>query len=326
MKYVFISKHGDILPLAQRIEDEGNETSLYVCNDEGLLIDRHITDFCPDIIYIDSFGFGAFAERLRKQGFKVIGGSRLTDELENNKGYERRVLKTFGLDEDGAGATKVGVDGFFNGKTMVAVSYTVDGVSWMGEREDRLFTAGLKKLESALRKAAYSGIVSIDTFFNKDGLYFKNLRVRTTATSLLIMREALKGRLSNLLYALAYEQNRVFMFKPGWYTMVPLYLEQGELLEPSRGYEISVEGLSPEVVKHLWLFGFSKKTSDKYIYRGDGGRVAVATARGETVREARRRVYRTVFNTGIPNILFLKNVGSKASTVYSKLKEEKWIG
>lgn len=324
MKYVFISKHGDCLPLAQRIEDEGNDVSFYTCLDEGLIVDRHITEFCPDIVVIDSFGFGGLADRLRKQGFKVVGGSRLTDQIEDDVLYEEKILKMVGLDVNGGTATSVGVDGFFNGKNFVAVAYTVDGVSWVGDRADRLFTQGLGKLEGLLKKAAYSGIVSINTMLNKDGMYFQKLRIRFSATSLLVMREGLKGRLSNILYALAFEQNRVFMFKQGWFALVQISLTPNELFETDVNTDICVNTLTPEIVKHLWLYGFSNQ-GDRFVYRGRGGRIAVATARGDTVREARRRVYRTAYNTGIPGALFSKSVGSRASSVYTKLKEEKWI-
>ena len=326
MKYVFISKVGDILPIAQRVEEEGNEVSVYICKDETLIVDKHITEFGPDIIFIDSYGFGLLATRLRNRGFKVIGGSQLTDQLEEDTLYEKRVLKTFGVATDGGSAATVSVEAWFNGKHWVAVSYTADATTTMGERDDRLFTCGLGKLSLAFSKAQYAGVVSLDAHVGNGAVYFNRLRARASSATILAIKEGLKGRLSNLLYTLAYEQNRVFMFKPGWYIQVPIIVYTNDVLGNGGHMDFTVEHLGPEVAKHIWLYGFSKRNQDSYSYHGRSGRVAVVTARGDTIREARRRVYRTAFGVGIPNAMFQKNIGNKAQGVFNKLKEDKWIG
>jgi len=325
MKFVFISKHGDILPIAQRIEDEGNNVDLYICEDESWINDKHITEFSPDVIVIDSYGFGIYADRLRKQGFKVVGGSSLTDKLEDDRIYEERVLKAVGLTTSGSASSSVSVDGWFNGKEFVGALYSADGVSWVGDRKDVLFEKSLGRLANAIRKSGYAGVVSLTCFFSKNDLFCKDLKARFSAASMLIMREGLKGRLTNLLYSLAYTQNRMFMYKPGWFTSVQISISPNELFNTNKYYELEVNDLTPDVLKHLWLFNFAKRAIDRYVYRGKGGRLAVATARGDTIREARRRAYRTAYNTGIKNALFPKSIGSTATSTYSNLKEQGMI-
>ncbi|MFC2142876.1 phosphoribosylglycinamide synthetase C domain-containing protein [Candidatus Aenigmatarchaeota archaeon] len=50
-----------------------------------------------DIIIFDSVGHGAEADRLRKQGKKVIGGSRYTDKLELDREFGQKELQKTGI-------------------------------------------------------------------------------------------------------------------------------------------------------------------------------------------------------------------------------------
>ena len=325
MKYVFISRDGDILPLAQRIESEGNQVDVYICRDEDLLIDKHITAFGPDTIIFDSFGFGNLAHRLHKADFPVIGSSLLTDQLDNDPHYSKKVLQMCGLAVDGPYALPLTIDAWFNGRQFLNILYTLDDVVFPGTMSDSIFKLGISKLAPALKKSDYRGPILLTAMLGKDTVYYKNLKARFGLASMLIMREGLKGRVSNVLQAMATGQNRSFMMKPGWFTSIQVSLNANPIFDGCTSYLVDIAGITDDIAKHIWLYGFSKKGSDHYTYTGKGGRIAVVTARGDTIRETRRRAYRTIHNMKIVDMLYLPEVGKKAENMHQTIKHGGWI-
>lgn len=324
MKIVFISKYGDILPLAQRVEQEGLDVSFFVCRGEEVIIDKHIIDLGPDIIVIDSPGFGSLAQRLRKCGFPIIGASMLTDKLSFDTIYNTSIFKICGLATSNLNGTpyiKVDVEGWFNGKDFVNIIYSIDSIVFAGAKQDRIFEAGIGKIVGALGRSGYAGPVWCTTLVNKDSAYYINLCASFSLATMLVFREGLKGRASDVLYGLAMGVNRMYMFKPGWFTAVELILNPNRVLDDSY-YDEQISGISESSLKHTWLYGITNKGT---CYVGKGGRIAVVTARGDTIREARRRVYRTIHNLTIPNVLYLNKVGDKAAVQYSQVKSWGYI-
>jgi phosphoribosylamine--glycine ligase len=49
-------------------------------------------------VFDDGFGLGTHAERLRNDGVPAVGGTRLTDRLEEERGFGHEKMKEFGLD------------------------------------------------------------------------------------------------------------------------------------------------------------------------------------------------------------------------------------
>lgn len=324
MRFTFISRNGDILPLAQQVEQEGSDVDMFVCSSEGLVVDKHIMDRCPDVIVFDSPIFGNVSHRLKASGFSVLGCSMFSERLASDDFYEMSVLKLCGLPVEGKGdkdTIKVITEGWFNGKGFYNVIYSIDSIVFPGSKEDKLYRSGLAHLESAIRKAGYCGPVSLMATISVDGVSFSDLRASFAVSTLLAIREGMKGRASDLLAGLSGGVNRAFMFKPGWFALVELVLNPSRLLDGDY-YDIQIDGLTSDCLKHVWLYGVSGKSNH---YVGRGGRIAAVTARGETVREARRRVYRTINNLVIPGLLYQNKVGDETVVQHSRLKSGKWI-
>lgn len=102
IKFLFVSKYGEILDIANAVQDEGNLVKLFV-DDKG---SREIGDgFVPktkswkkqvdwaDIIVFDYTGYGAVAEELRAKGKLVFGGTAYTDKLELDRSFGQDELK-----------------------------------------------------------------------------------------------------------------------------------------------------------------------------------------------------------------------------------------
>lgn len=102
LKFLFVSKWGEILDIAYSILKEGNDVKFYIetasCREVGYGFVpkardwRKYTDWA-DIIIFDYTGWGKEADELRTLGKRVIGGSSYTDLLELDRSFGQSELK-----------------------------------------------------------------------------------------------------------------------------------------------------------------------------------------------------------------------------------------
>jgi phosphoribosylamine--glycine ligase len=105
-KFLFVSDAGLIGDLAYVVKNEGNEVR-YCIRGKA---DKDVSDGFvektddweslkdwADVIIFDDIGFGTIAERLRKDGKAVIGGTAASDRLELDRDFGHEQLKRAGL-------------------------------------------------------------------------------------------------------------------------------------------------------------------------------------------------------------------------------------
>lgn len=106
-KFLFCSHFGLIHDLAWQVLKEGSDVKYHI----QLKSERAVADgFVPkveddwesyfewaDVIVFDDVGFGVLADKLRRQGKKVIGGSVYTDRLEDDRDFGQEEMKAAGL-------------------------------------------------------------------------------------------------------------------------------------------------------------------------------------------------------------------------------------
>jgi len=105
-KFLFVSDVGLIGDLAYAVKNEGNEVRYYIRGKA----DKDVSDGFvektddweslkdwADVVIFDDVGFGATAERLRKDGKAVIGGTAASDRLELDRDFGHEQLKKAGL-------------------------------------------------------------------------------------------------------------------------------------------------------------------------------------------------------------------------------------
>jgi len=105
-KFLFVSDIGLIGDLAYAVKNEGNEVRYCIRSKT----DKDVSDGFvektddweslkdwADVIIFDDIGFGNTAERLRKEGRAVIGGSAASDRLELDRDFGHEQLKRAGL-------------------------------------------------------------------------------------------------------------------------------------------------------------------------------------------------------------------------------------
>jgi len=95
-----------------RLQQAGHDTRVFVGDPEARDIFRGMLAFVPDwthelswireagsdgFIIFEGVGWGALQDRLRTEGYQVIGGSALGDRLEIDRSYGQEVLRNIGL-------------------------------------------------------------------------------------------------------------------------------------------------------------------------------------------------------------------------------------
>lgn len=102
LKFLFVSKWGDILDIAHATQQEGHKVKMYIdykpCREVGDGFvpkvrhwEKHID--WADIILFDYTGYGKIASELRAAGKPVIGGTEYTDKLELDRSFGQNELK-----------------------------------------------------------------------------------------------------------------------------------------------------------------------------------------------------------------------------------------
>ncbi len=99
-----ISKCGEGLGLLNKIQEEDNEVRVVIQNEDyksvykGIIEQANIFWGDKDTIFIFDFsGMGSLADRLKKEGHKVFGGSKWADKLEHDRMFGLNIMKKVGI-------------------------------------------------------------------------------------------------------------------------------------------------------------------------------------------------------------------------------------
>lgn len=106
-KFLFVSLTGLVSDIAWQVAKEGHEVRYFIRDEK----DRDIADgFVPKvadwerevdwadvIVFDDTLGQGAIAQKLRAEGKRVVGGTAYTDRLEDDRSFGQEELKRAGI-------------------------------------------------------------------------------------------------------------------------------------------------------------------------------------------------------------------------------------
>jgi len=106
-KFLFVTYDSLIPDTAWRIKLEGHEVKFYIKSPERKEVGQGFLDIIDDweaevdwadvIVFDDTLGMGERAEKLRKAGKLVVGGSAYTDRLEDDRDFGQQELKRHGI-------------------------------------------------------------------------------------------------------------------------------------------------------------------------------------------------------------------------------------
>ena len=193
---------------------------------------------------------------------------------------------------------------------------------------NRLVRETVMKMEPFLRKVGYRGPFDINTIVCKDKLYALEMSCRFGYDAFEALMEGMQEPVGTFLFEVA-----VGIKKEMNVTYDPLIAVRisrdpypacapAQLDESDRGCPIS--GLNEENLKHLYLCDVYMENG-KYLYAASDGILMKATAHGRDIREAIRRVYRTVKGVKIIDVQYRTDIGARCEGDIAKLKEWGWI-
>ena len=341
--FLFLSKQGDSVPIAERIRDEGSRS--VVCTDvicgDGLVEKTNqgeeiLSILKPDCTYVDAYGIGKVADGIKSDGMLVLGASRISDLIMSNKNYRKTILKMCSLDlvSDGIPFT---LAGWFNGKSFVCRLFVLEekylldndvGPKWKSRGciamhnipQNSKFHTVFNSVENYLQGANYRGAISISMRASKTSFGAESIELNFSNALLFAFFDCFKGKIVDLLYGIASGVTQTIQFKNKWMASL------GVGLLPIAPIPTGIElvGVKKENKKHLWLIDVVKK-DNKYLTAGVHGDVFYISARGDDPRETRRRVYRTAESIKMEGGLYRTDVGKRTLRVLRMLTEWNYI-
>ena len=334
MNILFISHEGDSLGLAMRCRSEGHPTHLYIskeeagCVGDGLIdkpltrrrlkklsgdciatnIDELLKEVKPDLVVFDSVGFGKVADYLRERGIAVFGSSFWSDTLITSTDYGKQMMKRLNVDVVSGEEYVV----LWNGTTIVSsflirnetrlmtgsLGLNVDSVgNVMIEHSPKKYDELSERVEKLLKKVKFRGILSIGKKFDVSVRYLP------------LILETYKGSIADFLFSIASCKNYEGEVTSDYAVSILLSIPPYPYQPPSKS--VSIEGVNECNLKHLHLIDVAKPSADgEYETAEASGRVGWVTARGRSVKEAKKRAYITISNLRIQDVQYRLDVGN----------------
>ncbi len=193
LKFLFVSFEGLIGDLAWQVKKEGHYVKYYIRDKTEKDVCDGFVDKCEDwkneadssdIVVFDDVGFGDEAERLRKQGKFIIGGSVYTDKLEDDRQFGQEEMKSVGINiipnwnftdfDEAIKFIKANPDRYVikpsgkaqNEKELLFVGQEEDGIDILEMLERYKKNWGKKIKEFQLQKYVSGVEVAVGAFFN----------------------------------------------------------------------------------------------------------------------------------------------------------------
>lgn len=328
MNILFISHEGDSLGLAMRCKEEGHPTYLYIEREEAQCVGdgmvdkpifssrvRKMNEAClatntsellreikPDLIIFDEVGYGKVAEYIKEKGIPVLGSSVWSDLLVRDEDYANQIRKRMDVDMEDEYIV------LWNGVSICA-SFTIKNYKRMmsGDLGREVESVGLvitshtsiendDKIERILKRVKLRGVLSISSTFSPSLLYLHPIL------------ETYKGSIVDFLFSLA--SGKMFDGEVTSDYALSLLLSTPPYPYPLPCLNTTIEGVNESNLKHLSLIDVCKPLTI-YETAGASGKVGWVSARGRSIKEARRRVYKTVSNLSINNLQYRIDVGDK---------------
>jgi len=353
MNILVVSEHGQSAGLASRLQKEGNNVKMALTKSGRVFFDSETVhpDFIVelaldggfDVVVVDSSSNGRLAERIRKGGGKVVGGSTWSEAAACDNGYLLSVLSSVGIPTSVPSSSlsiNLYVSGWFNGAKFVS-RYTsiiyrrmlvggkgkdlgcVGTLSYHRNKSSKPYTNILKPLEGILRKVNHRGPVHAHVVVTPDGYGVTELNTDWNHPLSMITTESNRATATDSLTALLNTSEETVAPKAVWTS-------SALLAYPPFPYhnDLPVEdtpklpGVVSGVLKHIYPIGMREIGADYHV---SGGEVCYALGGGDSFSEAVRRMYRTLGNIEIPNSMYRTDIGRNVQGHLYNLEKWGWI-
>jgi len=266
---------------------------------------------------------------------------------------DNRTLKSF-LQERGNELTpciiqeqvdgiEISTEGWFNGREWVKpFNHTFEKKRFMeGDKgpntgcmgnvvwttkEDKLTKALLTPLAPLLSKVNYVGPLDVNCIVNQKECYFLEFTPRLGYDAIQALTELVRESLFDFLYKVATQQVDKINYYGDYGIAVRLSTTPwpgSDKVEELKGVQLL--NISQEAQRHVWLSDVMKKDNVE-VLAGVDGVLGCVSARGTTIRECKRRVYRTINNIVIHrDVQYRQDIGDDVEGDKGKLEEWGWL-
>ena len=256
-------------------------------------------------------------------------GSDVIQVLKDYRQHLSKTVKEFQLQRRIVGV-EVAVGAFFTGGafvTPVCVNFEHKklfpgdigpatgemGTTMFWSEPNRLFNATLKKMESRLAQARYSGYIDVNCIVNSNGIYPLEFTSRFGYPAISIQQEGLLTPIGEVLHKLAdgtLKQVRARSgFQIGVRVVVPPFPYRDlETFESTSKDSVvlfktpSREGIHIEDLKEL---------DGQWLVTGTAGVPLLVCGTGPTMKQAQRQAYNRVKNVMIPYMYYRDDIGER---------------
>ena len=330
MKILYLLTNNEGLGVARKLAEENNSVHVFIQDSEItkdpslIFIDswrEHLVDM--DLVICGSPGFDRYEEVFKKFGKPYLGASKLGRMLNQGKLEEFLSLCGVPLSMKEPKHARVG---FFNGRDWISPTF-------YAVLDHKLATGDLGPVVGAMGTSLMRSNHSF--ILNEMTPGFSRMGLRDMVTVLLsadgvtgiacglaydileCIIEGMKGRVTDLFFELATGVGKALDFTRDLVVSVKLtvppfpYLSGHTTRQP-------IQGLGAENLKHIYLDGV-EILDDRYTICTASGCVLKAAARGRDLREAKRRVYRTLENLETESKQYRIDIGEKAQKVFNEI-------
>src|SRR3990172_9537182 len=179
------------------------------------------------------------------------------------------------------------------------------------KRSNKLIQNSVMKLETFLKKTKYKGPVDVICIVTEKEAYSLEITARFGYDAIEALMEGLNEPVANLLFDTATGTKKAMDVTMDFMAAVRLSVPPWPHAKPAQDVKGKpILGLNEQNMKHIYLTDAYKEGKD-YFWAGGDGVVLKATARGVSVREATRRVYRTLTNVNVLDKQYRLDIGDR---------------
>lgn len=315
MRFVLSYSRGSLFPIGDRIRKEGHQVSKGYTTTNGTLL---ISDVPLDPI---------------RCGGEGIGVSRFVLLLAKSKEYEESIKLAAGLNLPNIPMeASYSIGCWFNGIDFVYPVFGIVDDTYFMDRDrgypcnmgstvrifkepPKVFMDGMWKLKNCLRGANFRGFIILDHV----GSLVVGMYPHFRTDSIYAILESMQEEVGRVLVEISNGGKKHIRYCRYKYSIavrisVPPY---PYARPPFESFRKEIKGYCEGNARHIWLREVDKDKEGKL--KVAGGIIGAVTARGDTIKECRRRVYRTISNLDIEWLQYRQDIGMKASEILPTL-------
>lgn len=323
MKFVFITDNNRLKPVVERVRNEGYYVETNPRNISGNTnivvtdkpVDTHKSNFCV--------GNSKFSASLLNPTYHnaILAMNNITKVASQPNIYMSCWFN--GVDFVYPAVVSINENRFMEGNRGAIVD-SMGCVLCTCSPKKKAFTETLGRFKELLRKVSYCGFFTLGCVFEEGTFEVANIEPYFKYDLLYAFLAGTQGELGKSLHEIAIGGKKEFKFPEPHAIAVKISIPPYPYSH-TKSKRVELSGVCPANEKHIWLQNTIRDEHGLVVSSGNYGVIATVTARGVSVRECKRRVYRTIENLYIEEMQFRRDVGVNAENTFEELKKGKWL-